>query len=124
MEYATFNGIPFASYGLLGATTLFLAYSVFSDDAVPPPKTMTEQIQSIMPTMTSPEKEPGEQSFIPAAISEYLPEAPKSEQSVIPEAVAEYLPKSEPEPMKGGKKKRTKHNKGKKLKKGTKRNRH
>jgi hypothetical protein len=118
MEYATFNGIPFASYGLLGATTLFLAYSVFSDDAKPePPKTMTEQIQSIMPTMSSTEKEP-------ATISDYLPEAPKLDQNIISEAVAEYLPKSEPEPMKGGKKKRTKHNKGKKLKKGTKRSHH
>ena len=119
MEYATFNGIPLISGGLIVTTTLFLAYSVFSDDAKPvPPKSMTEQIQS----MSSPEKK--EPAFIPAAISEYLPEAPKLDQSFIPEAVAEYLPKSESEPTKGGKRKRTKHNKGKKGKKHTKRNHH
>ena len=125
MDYTTFNGIPLISYGLIGVTTLFLAYSVFSDDAKPeppPPKSMTEQIQSMMPTMSSPDKK--EPAFNPAAISEYLPEAPKLDQSFIPEAVAEYLPKSEPEPTKGGKKKRTKHNKGKKGKKHTKRNHH
>ena len=122
MEYATFNGIPLISYGLIGVTTMLLAYSVFSDDSKPvPPKSMTEQIQS----MSSPDKkEPEEQSFIPESVSDYLPEAPKLDQSFIPEAVAEYLPKSEPEPTKGGKKKRTKHNKGKKGKKHTKRNHH
>lgn len=121
MEYVTFNGIPLISYGLIGATTAFLTYSVFSDDAKTeplPPKTLTQQIQSIMPTT--------EQSSEP----EDLPEEPKSEQSFIPAAISDYLPSTSeessntaenlPEPTKGGKRKRTKRNKAKKRK--TKRN--
>jgi len=117
MEYVTFNGIPLISYGLIGATTAFLTYSVFSDDAKiksPLPKNMTQQIQSIMPTAvlsSNPEEPKSEQSFIPAAISDYLPST--SEES---SNTAENLP----EPTKGGKRKRTKRNKAKKRK--TKRN--
>ena len=33
MDSATFNGIPLTTYGLIGATTMLLAYSVFRDDS-------------------------------------------------------------------------------------------
>lgn len=112
MEYATFNGIPFVSYGLIGATTLFLAYSVFSDDNKhESSKTISQQFQSILPTMREPEPEPEE---------EYKEE----EQSIIPEAISEYLPKSEPESIKGGKrKKKTRQKNNKKKTSRTKRKR-
>ena len=33
MSNITFNGIPILTYGLIGATTALLTYSVFSDDS-------------------------------------------------------------------------------------------
>jgi len=33
MDYATFNGIPLTTYGLIGVTTMLLTYSVFRDDS-------------------------------------------------------------------------------------------
>jgi hypothetical protein len=33
MEYATLNGVPIITYGLIGATTALLAYSVFRDES-------------------------------------------------------------------------------------------
>lgn len=136
MDYTTFNGIPLISYGLIGVTTMLLTYSVFSDDAKPeppPPETVVQQIQSMMPTMSSPDKKEPEaisdylpkidsvQSLIPAAISDNLPtvSAP-TEGSFIPTAISELMPGAE---KKGGKRKRTKHKQHKKKTTHTKRKR-
>jgi hypothetical protein len=37
MDRITWNGIPVLTYGLIGATSMLLAYSVFRDDSSPEP---------------------------------------------------------------------------------------
>jgi hypothetical protein len=48
MDYATFNGIPLTTYGLIGVTTMLLTYSVFRDDSneKEPEKLPTQESES------------------------------------------------------------------------------
>jgi len=100
-SFFTVNGIPIYTYGLIGATTLLLTYSVFRDDSTP-----KESESSLSGYFTSPTESPAKEE-----------EAPKNEESP-PEIKAEESPVETPAPTVGGKRKRTKRrrNKNKKTK--------
>jgi hypothetical protein len=108
-SFFTVNGIPIYTYGLIGATTLLLTYSVFRDDSAP-----KESESSSSGYFTSPTESPAKEEEA---------ESPKNEESP-PEVKAEESPPpiETPAPTVGGKRKRTKRrrNKNKKTKRSRK----
>ena len=107
-SFFTVNGIPLYTYGLIGATTLLLTYSVFRDDSAP-----KESESSSSGYFTSPTQTPAKEEEAPAK-EEEVPEV-KTEESPPP-------PVETPAPTVGGKRKRTKRrrNKNKKTKRSRK----
>ena len=105
MEYATLNGVPIITYGLIGATTALLAYSVFRDESKSTDASSGFKMPSVslpavaMPTLSLP--------------SVSMPGVP----STSPELKSPSIP-----PTRGGKRKRTRRKRGS-ITKQTKQNR-
>lgn len=131
MEFSTFNGVPVITYGLIGATTMFLAYSVFRDESSPEPEDTSSifNVPSVsLPTVSLPTV------ALPTAAMFATTSGPEPSKEKEPEVVAEQEPESvsentPPPPVtQGGKSKHTRNkrnkNKGKNKKnKKTKHNR-
>jgi hypothetical protein len=104
MDYATFNGIPLTTYGLIGATTMLLAYSVFRDDS--------NENTSNEPTNQESESSKGSFFNFPSEPSTLASEVKSSEEPVKDEikSITDTPKKDESSPttISGGKRKRTK----------------
>jgi len=136
MEFSTFNGVPVITYGLIGATTMFLAYSVFRDESSPKPEDTSSifNVPSVsLPTVSLPTVSLPTVA-LPTAAMFATTSGPEPSKENEPEVVAEQEPESvsentPPPPVtQGGKSKHTRNkrnkNKGKNKKnKKTKHNR-
>ena len=130
MEYATFNGVPIITYGLIGATTMFLAYSVFRDETSPKP----EDTSSIfnMPSVSIPTVSLPTVALPAAAMfatkSESEPEKEAVKEPVVDDASVKEpdldLENSQPALTQGGKSKHTRNKRRNKNKKKGKRTKH
>lgn len=128
MEFVTFNGVPVITYGLIGATTMFLAYSVFRDESSPKPAETSSifNMPSVsIPTVSLPTV------ALPAAAMFATTSEPESSKETEKEVAAEPAPESglensPPPPTQGGKSKHTrnKRNKSKGKNKKDKRTKH
>ena len=119
MENITFNGIPIITYGLIGTTTVFLAYSVFRDDSSSSSKPISESTIALpavsgLFASSSDDKE-----------SKYESDKEKGEESEPePEPTPTVKDESPPPEIKGGKRKHTRNkHKKQKNKRQTKHNR-
>jgi hypothetical protein len=99
MEYATLNGVPIITYGLIGATTMFLAYSVFRDETSPKPAD-TDSIFNIptvsMPSVSLPTVALPAVALPTAAMFATKSES-ESEKESVKEPVADDVPVKEPD---------------------------
>lgn len=120
MDYATFNGIPLTTYGLIGVTTMLLTYSVFRDDSneKESEKIPTQESESTKSGFfTSPlgllaakPAEPEAKSIMELAKEEAksLTESVKEELVSSPTDLTQKKDESPPGIAVGGKRKRTK----------------
>lgn len=126
MEYATFNGVPIITYGLIGATTMFLAYSVFRDETSPKPEDTSSifNIPSVsIPTVSLPTV------ALPTAAMFATNSGSEPEKESVKEPVADAvtdldLENSPAAPTQGGKSKHTRNKRRNKNKKKGKRTKH
>lgn len=104
MEFSTFNGVPIITYGLIGATTMFLAYSVFRDESSPKPVETSSifNMPSVsLPTVT-----------LPAAAMFATTSEPEPENESLKEPDLD-LENSQAAPTQGGKSKHTRNRRNK-----------
>ena len=112
MDSATFNGIPLTTYGLIGATTMLLAYSVFRDDSIKTPEQGSAAMSGFFtsPLASKPKETVTEQTKeVEAEMKEMEAETKEVEvEKKEPEKSITDKDESPPTKAVGGKRKRTK----------------